>query len=60
MKLEASKIIDKSFKKCCELLLPTDAECEAWHDLNIDGDSASSAIYKFRLWLNDRAKQLNK
>lgn len=34
-------------------LLPTDAETEQWFADNIDGDSASSAIYKFRLWLKD-------
>ena len=34
--------------------LPNDEETEQWFTDNIDGDSASSAIYKFRLWLRDR------
>jgi len=34
--------------------LPTDEEVAEWFGINIDGDSASSAIYKFRLWLNER------
>ncbi len=31
--------------------LPTDKQVEKWFVDNIDNDSASSAIYKFRLWL---------
>lgn len=37
-------------------LIPTDKESEEWFVLNIDNDSASSAIYKFRLWLKERIK----
>jgi hypothetical protein len=34
---------------------PTDKEVEAWFKENITEDcSASSAIYKFRIWLKDR------
>lgn len=41
--------------------LPNDDECAEWYDLNIGNDpekpcSASSAIYKFRGWLNERNK----
>lgn len=44
-------------------LLPTDEEVEKWYTENItrtDGKecSASSAIYKFRLWLNEREKEI--
>lgn len=36
---------------------PTDSESEQWFIENIsEGCSASSAIYKFRLWLAERAK----
>ena len=39
-------------------LLPSDAETKNWYDDNIDEEcSASSGIYKFRLWLNDYVKQ---
>lgn len=35
--------------------LPTDEETQKWFDENIAKDcSASSAIYKFRLWLKER------
>lgn len=37
--------------------LPSDKEVEDWFVLNIDNDSASSAIYKFRLWLEERWRQ---
>lgn len=37
--------------------LPSDNEVEDWFVLNIDNDSASSAIYKFRLWLQERRRQ---
>jgi hypothetical protein len=37
--------------------LPTDEETQKWFDENIAKDcSASSAIYKFRLWLKERQK----
>lgn len=40
-------------------ILPTDQECEQWFTENIEeGCSASSGIYKFRLWLNDRLSLL--
>lgn len=40
-------------------ILPSDEECEKWYDENIDKDcSASSGIYKFRLWLKERLKTL--
>ncbi len=42
--------------------LPSDAESEKWFIENIGIDencSASSAIYKFRLWLNDRKCHIN-
>lgn len=36
-------------------LHPSDKEVEEWFELNVgEGCSASSAIYKFRLWLKDR------
>lgn len=36
-------------------LHPTDKEVETWFTENIgEGCSASSAVYKFRLWLKDR------
>lgn len=41
-----------------EKLLPTDKETEKWFEEKIgikNECSASSAIYKFRLWLNDRS-----
>jgi len=41
-------------------LLPTDSEVEKWYDMNIsemDECSASSAIYKFRLYLKERFEQ---
>ena len=38
---------------------PSDAEVEKWFTENIDANcSASSAIYKFRLWLKDRYRTL--
>jgi hypothetical protein len=39
--------------------IPTDEESEKWYEENIginNDCSASSAIYKFRLWLRDRLK----
>lgn len=37
--------------------LPTDQETCDWYNDNIDKDcSASSAVYKFRLWLVERSK----
>jgi len=40
--------------------LPSDVESEKWFNENIsEGCSASSGIYKFRLWLKEREK-LNK
>jgi len=48
------KVFHKTFKETVKIILPTDKEVEQWFDKNIDGDSASSAIYKFRLWLKDR------
>jgi hypothetical protein len=41
-------------------LLPTDKETEEWFDENIgtkNDCSASSAVYKFRVWLNQRIKK---
>jgi hypothetical protein len=40
--------------------LPTDKEVHKWFDENIgvnNNCSASSAIYKFRLWLNEREQK---
>ena len=38
--------------------LPTDDETQKWFDENIAKDcSASSAIYKFRLWLKEREEK---
>jgi hypothetical protein len=34
--------------------MPSDKEVSEWYELNIDNDSASSAIYKFRMWLKER------
>ena len=40
------------------VILPSDEEVESWFSLNIsEGCSASSGIYKFRLWLRDIAEQ---
>lgn len=40
-----------------ENILPTDDEVSKWYSENIDyGCSASSGIYKFRRWLNERAQ----
>lgn len=37
-----------------ETMIPTDKEVSKWYDENIDKDcSASSAIYKFRQWLEE-------
>jgi len=51
------------FKKGVESVSdePTDKEVNDWYDINIGNDpdnpcSASSAIYKYRLWLRDRDK----
>ena len=49
------KEAEKLYEKC----FPTDKEVEKWFDENIGYDkekpcSASSAIYKFRLWLKER------
>ena len=42
-------------KEYCNKRLPTDKEVEIWFSNNIDDNcSASSAIYKYRLWLKDR------
>jgi len=42
-------------------VLPNDSETEEWFDININDDcSASSAIYKFRLWLADRLAAFGK
>ncbi len=51
------------YAEVCKLLrlqkdkiIPTDIETNAWFDLLISKDcSASSAIYKFRLWLKERS-----
>ena len=59
--IEISKIVDKAYnlgvKETLKRVLPTDKECAEWHDLNIDDNDASvsSSIYKFRLWLQERA-----
>ncbi len=38
-------------------IMPTDDECSVWYTNNIGADcSASSGIYKFRLWLKERSK----
>ena len=43
-----------------QISLPHDDECEKWFNENIDKDcSASSAVYKFRLWLKEREKLNN-
>lgn len=56
MKKESiEKVFETTYKGVLKIVLPTDKECDDWYDLNIDNDSASSAIYKFRLWLKDRA-----
>ena len=39
--------------------LPSDKMVEGWFENNINDDSASSAIYKFRLWLNDLKAKVN-
>lgn len=51
---EVLDYLDKEKK----LVLPTDSETIAWYEDNIGTSefSASSAIYKFRLWLNDLNK----
>jgi len=42
-------------------ILPNDSETEEWFDENVDKNcSASSAIYKFRLWLADRLAAFGK
>jgi len=41
-------------------ILPDDEETSKWFDENIGTNedcSASSAIYKFRVWLNERMKK---
>lgn len=49
-----SELKNISFQPHISKPLPTDSETEQWFTDNIDDDSASSAIYKFRLWLNER------
>ena len=56
--LETDEAQAKSGRTVVRNFLPTDEEVGEWFDINIDNDSASSAIYKFRLWLNDRQKHL--
>lgn len=50
----------KATKRFIELfdfnVFPNDKEVKEWFEENIDGDSASSAIYKFRLFLKERLK----
>lgn len=47
----------KAMKQHATNVLPSDKETETWFDENIaEGCSASSAIYKFRLWLKERNK----
>lgn len=47
---------DDKFKSITSL--PTDAQVKDWFDENIEKDcSASSAIYKFRIWLKQRERK---
>lgn len=51
------KAWDKSRDVTLKQILPTDIEVNDWFEYNIDSEcSASSAIYKFRLWLKQRSK----
>lgn len=50
--------MENNLKERLTILLPTDEEVEQWYSDNIDESIAtvSNSIYKFRLYLNDRAK----
>lgn len=52
----SEQIAIKEMKKHALWSLPTDSEVSEWYDLNINhpDETASSAIYKFRLWLKER------
>jgi excinuclease UvrABC ATPase subunit len=52
---QLQKEVISLIKKHARWSLPTDSEVGEWYDLNIDSEtSASSAIYKFRLWLKEQ------